>query len=121
MISYDAAKIKYTCGMCHVLAWELKKHFTDWLLAKTDQHAFIVSPDKKYAMDIKGITSLKDMLFEWIDDDDDEMVNFPNNGEGEEHFLREVEEFDAELNPNEIDETTKYYANYLANGIMCPV
>jgi|SRR5688572_6446885 len=83
-MTYPATKQlveRYTCGDCYILAPELSK-LTGWKVAILHNsknsylknpnawyscHVFCISPCGQWALDINGLTPLKEMKSEWID------------------------------------------------------
>lgn len=60
---------RYTEGDCWILALAIVEHDEDgyWQVAvtDTDQHAFAVSTDQKWALDIRGLCPVEQLLDKW--------------------------------------------------------
>lgn len=64
-ITYEIIE-QYTCGDCWVLALKLAEA-TGWHVAITDteDHAFVISPDEKMIIDIRGVRSIEQFKMGW--------------------------------------------------------
>lgn len=120
----EHAKDRFTYGGCGILAYQTGKYLPEnYYLSYTTTggcHAWVVTPCKKYAMDIHGMCTHERMMelyscHEMDEDNGDEMELFPNNEEGRAKFAEATEWFFECI--EDIDEEVDYWASIQADKI----
>jgi hypothetical protein len=106
-------KSRYLTGSCHILAYHIAKRLPpEYSLCITTAgggHAYIISPDGKYAYDIEGKHDYQEFLDKWHygQFDDDEIEVFPNTPEGRRDFVNASDWFFDELTEEPDEETSR--------------
>lgn len=115
---------RFMCGACHVLAFalyqKLKPHgWKPFVIHTNGSHAAVVSPNKKWLLDVNGLQKLSEVLDlceEDLDWGEEEVIfSFPKD---EYELLDETDYFIERLEPDELDEEALTWAEMLASRVM---
>jgi len=122
MLSYDKATYEYTCGSCHILAYEMLKQLPDhFRIGLLEEHCFIVDAMESTCYDISGSLPVEDFMEKWAEEWEEWFQTY------ELCYIREFVEvandmYIEDITPN-VDNWTmrsaKYWAEKMVKAIEC--